>query len=267
MLLTRANTRTPFGRVASRNIEDILGPRCVRYGESLRMNHFLATMPAAYERLYTAGEVAEHAAIVARRGARLVHAELWPSTGGPLLCVVAEDRPGLLALVTDALLAQGMAIQSARAFCRQLGKDRVEAVDLLELRTLGGSVDVAGQLDGDGLAAFTRSLSELIADDMEQRATPSLADAPATRVYFERQSLADGRHLLVIDAPDSDGLLHAVSSALHAKGMRIVACEIRTVSGRARDRFEVESSNDRPLSDVELCDVQLGVLDALPSRR
>jgi UTP:GlnB (protein PII) uridylyltransferase len=228
------------------------------------MNQFLATMPDAYERLYGESEVAEHAAIVSRRGARLVHAELWQSEKGPLLCVVAEDRPGLLALVTDALLAQGMAIQSARAFCREVGKDRVEAVDFLELRAPGGRDDVAAQLDGDALQSFAQSLSELIAEDMAQ--SPPRETELSTRVYFERQSPADGRYLLVVDARDSDGLLHAVSSALHAKGMRIMACEIRTVEGRARDRFEVEPTAQRALNDGELCDVQLAVLDALLSR-
>lgn len=239
-------------------------------GVSLQMNQFVATMPAAYETLYGAAEMAEHAGIVSRRGARLVHAELCGSAKGPLLCVVAEDRPGLLALVTDALLAQGVAIQSARAFGRVVGQDRLEAVDFLELRALGGADDVAARLDGDGLHAFARSLSELIADDVAQSSAASTsttphAEAGATRrVYFERQSPADGHYLLVVDAPDSDGLLHAVSSALHSKGMRIVACEIRTVGGRARDRFELEPSSQRSLSDSELCDVQLAVLDALP---
>lgn len=234
------------------------------------MNLFAATMPTAYARLYGAGEVAEHAAIVSRRGTRPVHAELWQSARGPQLCVVAEDRPGLLALVTDALLAQGMGVQSARAFCRQVSKERVEAVDFLELHALGGSDDVATQLDADGLQAFAQSLSELIADETAERGAASAAPAQTeamTRVYFERQSLDDGRYLLVIDAPDSDGLLHAVSSALHAKGMRIMACEIRTLAGRARDRFEIEPSPPRGLGDAELCDVQLAVLDALPSRR
>src|SRR6478609_3484039 len=82
------------------------------------MNEFVATMPDVYGRLYGASEVAEHAAMVSRRGARPVHAELWQSAKGPLLCVVAEDRPGLLALVTDALLAQGLAIERARLLPR-----------------------------------------------------------------------------------------------------------------------------------------------------
>jgi [protein-PII] uridylyltransferase len=235
------------------------------------MNQFAATMPPAYGLLYGASEVAEHAAIASRRGGRLVHAELWQSASGPQLCVVAEDGPGLLALVTDALLAQGMAIRSARAFCRVVGKDRDEAVDFLELRQLGDPNDAAAQLDDAQLEAFTQSLSELFAQDLAQRtasaaSVPSAAE-PSRRAYFERQSPAEGRYLLVVDAPDSDGLLHAVSSALHAKGMRIMACEIRTVGGRARDRFEVEPSSQHPLSDGELCDVQLAVLEALPTRR
>jgi len=234
------------------------------------MNHFVATMPAAYEHLYGASEIAEHAAIVSRRGDRLVHAELWQSGKGPLLCVVAEDRPGLLALVTDALLGQGMAIQSARAFCREVGKERVEAVDLLELRALGGTAAVAARLEGQGLTAFVHSLSELVAKDLAQPtsagASSGAVASAAARVYFERQSPAEGRYLLVVDAPDSDGLLHAVSSALHDKGMRIMACEIRTVEGRARDRFEVEPNSQRGLNDGQLCDVQLAVLDALRAR-
>jgi len=232
---------------------------------------FVATMPAVYERLYGADEVAQHAAIVSRRDGRLVHAEVWQSSNGPLLCVVADDRPGFLALVTDTLLAQGIAVQSARAFCRVVGPDRLEAVDFLELHALGGAGGTPALLDGEALPAFVQSLTELITDDLA-RGAPSVAaltasdGVPVTRVYFEREPPAEGRYLLVVEAPDSDGLLHAISSALLAQGVRIMACEIRTVNGRARDRFEVEPVSRRFLRDCELCDVQLAVLDALPSR-
>jgi len=234
------------------------------------MNRFVDFMPAVYGRLYRADEMAEHAAIAARRGDRLVHAEMWQSTKGPVLCVIAVDRPGLLALVTDALITQGMAIHSARAFCREVGKDEVEAVDFLELRAIQGASDTAATLDDNSLAAFSQFLSDLVAEDLDQSAGPpslSRPPGPMTRVYFERQSPAEGRYLLVVEAPDSNGLLHAVTSALHDKGMRIMACESRTISGRASDRFEVEPSSARLLSDGELCDVQLSVLYALPTRR
>jgi UTP:GlnB (protein PII) uridylyltransferase len=235
------------------------------------MNRFAEYMPTAYGRLYRADEIADHAAIAARRGERLVHAETWQSAGGPLLCVVAVDRPGLLALVTDALLVQGMAIRSARVFSRELSGAHSEAVDFLELRALRGPDDAAVELDAGGLRAFAELLGDLVASDLTERpsASGALNGEPLakTRVYFERQSLTDGCYLLVVDAPDSNGLLHAVSSALYANGMRILTCEIRTVSGRACDRFEVEHSSQSELSDSQLCDVQLAVLDALPSRR
>jgi len=234
------------------------------------MSRFVDFMPAVYGRLYRPDEMAEHAAIASRRGDRLVHAEMWQTAHGPLLCVVAVDRPGLLALVTDALLTQGISIQSARAFCREVDKDQVEAVDFFELRALHGPSDVAAELDEDGLSTFSQFLSDLVADDLDQRSdasSPSHPPGPTTRVYFERQSPADGRYLLVVDAPDSNGLLHAVTSALHDQGMRIMACESRTVNGRANDRFEVAPSSGRLLSDGQLCDVQVAVLDALPSRR
>jgi UTP:GlnB (protein PII) uridylyltransferase len=233
---------------------------------------FVATMPAAYERLYGAHECAEHAAIVSRRAGRPVHAELWQSSQGPVLCVVAEDRPGFLALVTDTLLMQGMAIKSARAFCRVSGQDCLEAVDFLELNELGGAVGTPARLDSEELPAFVQSLTELIGNELAQRGAPNADPLPSsegvrtTRVYFEREPPGEGRYLLVVEAPDSDGLLHAISSALLAQGVRIMACEIRTVNGRASDRFEVEPVSRHFLRDSELCDVQLAVLDALPSR-
>lgn len=233
---------------------------------------FVATMPAVYERLYGAQECAEHAAIVSRRAGRLVHAELWQSSKGPVLCVVAEDRPGFLALVTDTLLMQGMAIKSARAFCRVAGQDSLEAVDFLELHELGSAGGTPARLDSEALPAFVQSLTELIGNELAPRGAQSPDTLPpsdgvrTTRVYFEREPPGEGRYLLVVEAPDSDGLLHAISSALLAQGVRIMACEIRTLNGRASDRFEVEPVSRQFLRDSELCDVQLAVLDALPSR-
>jgi UTP:GlnB (protein PII) uridylyltransferase len=237
------------------------------------MNAFVATMPVVYSELYNATEMAEHAAIAARREGRLVHAELWRSARGPLLCVVAEDRPGLLALVTDALLAQGMAIQSARAFCRQVGKDRLEAVDFLEVHSHADPQQAALPLDDDALRGLVQSLNDLIVDDIARSAAQPADSAlraeraPATRVYFEREPPAEGRYLLVVEAPDSDGLLHAVCSTLHARGLRIMACEIRTLGGYARDRFEVEPISQQALPTSELCDVQFALLDELPAKR
>ena len=215
-------------------------------------------MPAAYARAFDASEVAEHAQIVSRRGGRLVHAELCRAGDGRVVCIVADDRPGLLALVTDALLVHALGIDSARAYVRRREDGRSEALDLLVLNQ---------KLDVAELSAFIQTLSELIAEDIRVSAHEVRPRAPreaSRRVYFELAALQRGEYVLLVEAPDSDGLLHAITSALHAQDVRILACHIETESGVARDRFELEWVSGEPFGAIELCDIQLAVLDALP---
>jgi UTP:GlnB (protein PII) uridylyltransferase len=80
---------------------------------------FLASMPAPYRQASSTETAAEHAAIVARRGDRLAHAELCTSGSGGTVCVVTDDRPGLLALLTEALLVHGLSIASAQAIAER----------------------------------------------------------------------------------------------------------------------------------------------------
>src|SRR6187397_2678629 len=94
-----------------------------------RMTDFLDTMPLAYRSAFGVDETAEHARIVARRGAALAHAELCETRNGSVVCLVTDARPGLLVLVTDALLVHGFGIRCAQAYSRVRPDGRVEAVD------------------------------------------------------------------------------------------------------------------------------------------
>ena len=126
------------------------------------MKDFLASMPALYARAVDSSEVAEHARIVARRGSRLVHAEPCRKGGVSVVCLAADDRPGLLSLVTDALLVHGLGIRRAQAYCRKHADGRTEAIDFLELQRSG-----AGSFFAD--------------EATRQRATPT--DRPKPRIY------------------------------------------------------------------------------------
>jgi UTP:GlnB (protein PII) uridylyltransferase len=218
---------------------------------------FLASMPPQYRDASSAAAVAEHAAIVLRRGQRLAHAELC---SGAAVCVVSDDRPGLLALVTEALLVHGLPITSAQAYCRTLPGRAVEAVYFLEL---GGRV----QPTASDIDAFSQTLTELIGEEILATARPSApvtaADVTPTRVYFELGALARGEHLLLVEAPDSQGLLFAITSALHGQGVRIASCQVATVGHMARDSFELALAGDQR-SGAALCDIQLAVLRSLP---
>ena len=233
------------------------------------MTEFLDSMPVAYARAFSAQEMAEHAQIVQRRGTRIAHAETCASGRGALVCVVADDRPGLLALVTDALLVHGLSVRSAQVYCRKRSDGLAEAVDFFELQPPQVASDEV-EIGASDLAAFVQTLSELIAEDVlaASRASvppPPVAGPPATRVYFELEALRRGEFSLLVQAPDSEGLLNAITNALHGQSVRILASEIRTEGGLARDRFELESSDGEPLNAVRLCDIQQAVREALPS--
>jgi UTP:GlnB (protein PII) uridylyltransferase len=221
---------------------------------------FLASMPQAYRQASSAESAAEHAAIVARRLDRLAHAELCKSQPAGMVCVVSDDRPGLLSLVTEALLVHGLPITSAQAYCRTLPGRPVEAVDFLEL---GGRVQAAAA----DIEAFSQTLTELISEDILASSRPSAPlgseAATPTRVYFELGALARGEHVLLVEAPDSQGLLFAITSALHGQGVRIASCQVATVGAMARDSFELALSAGQ-CTAAALCDIQLAVLRSLP---
>jgi UTP:GlnB (protein PII) uridylyltransferase len=220
-------------------------------------------MPAAYSRAFTIRETQEHARIVERRGTRLVHAEICLGSASPVVCLAADDRPGLLALVTDALLVHGLSIHTAQVYCRRRTDGQTEAVDFFQLEHPQGESGI----DDTELGAFLQTLSELVAEDVLAASRPSAAPPsrqPATRVYFDLDKLRGGESTLLVEAPDSEGLLNAISSALHGQNVRITASEIRTLAGVAHDRFDLVSSDGELLSAVRLCDIQQAVLAALP---
>lgn len=222
------------------------------------MIDFLASMPAAYARAFDAADVDEHAQIVARRGKQLVHAELCVAGGGQVVCVVADDRPGLLSIITDALLVHALGIEGTQAYVRRRADGQDEAIALFDLDQV---------IDAAELAAFVQTLSELIAEDIRASARSHSVPPPrrsSRRVYFDLDALRQGGYVLMVEAPDAEGLLHSITSALDAQGVRILACQIGTEDGVARDRFEIARAGNKPLAAIELCDIQLAVLDALP---
>ena len=231
------------------------------------MTEFLDSMPAAYARAFSVSEVREHGAIVGRRGTQLAHAEICAGPSGARVCVVADDRPGLLALVTDAFLVHGLSVKSAQVYCRHRRDGQSEAVDIFELQPPKPATE-ALDIGLAELSAFVQTLSELVAEDVLAASRASAAPragGPATRVYFELEALRRGEFVLLVEAPDSEGLLNAITSALHGQGVRILASEIRTEAGVARDRFELAAEDAEPLGSIRLCDIQQAVHGALPS--
>lgn len=222
-------------------------------------------MPAAYARAFTHTEIAAHANIVARRGGRSAHAEACLSSAGlTVVCVVADDQPGLLSFVTDALLVHGLNVESAHVYCRSKADGKLEAVDFFWLKpALEGDVDAS--VDAATLADFAQTLHELIVENQNaplasrERDTIPVPRVKPTRIYFDIEAIRRGEFVLVAQVPDFSGLLFAISSALHGQGVRIEASEIRTEGGIAKDYFYLANASSAPMDGERLCDIQQAV--------
>jgi [protein-PII] uridylyltransferase len=204
---------------------------------------FIASMPLAYVQAFDIADAVEHARIVGGRGSSVAQVEVWRMLpqGVAILCVVADDRPGLVALVSAAFLAHALDVRSAQIYCRDTGNGAVEAVDFFWLR----NVSSGAPLDMARLEACARTIRELLVAEADG---PEVLDSAAggdenARVSYSPDPTASDRFEVVLEARDFPGLLHTVARLLHQQGLEVIRCEIRTEEGIARDRFWVTSFN------------------------
>jgi UTP:GlnB (protein PII) uridylyltransferase len=245
-------------------------------GDTVRA--FGDSMPSAYREAFTVEQIREHAAISDRRGDRASHLELWRAfpDGLSVLCVVADDRPGLLSHVCRVLVAHDLEVLSAQIYCRQLGGatfrpragHALEAFDLFWVRGRG-SRRVDSPLD-------ERSL-DLVATDLESAlyvASRSTLPPPGTRshalgalspprVFFNTSSLRRGKYVLVVEALDCPGLLLAISLALHRVGVQILGSDVRTEGSLARDCFELATPAGGSFPSERLAAIRQAVVAAV----
>lgn len=224
---------------------------------------FIASMPADY-RIAFAGDgaaMAEHAAIVAKRGDRLAFTSTWNGNrdGATAICIVAEDRPGLFARITSALAAHAIDIVSAQAFCRERGDGSVEAVDFLWIRrdTALEDRDLAAISELiDGLVRGTANVDETLERPRRRRATG------ITRVRFDHDA-ASGATVLTVEAGDRAGLLLQLTKTIFVARLQIVGLHAKSERGRAIDRFTVTELDGSPVGLERRLELQVLILQAI----
>ncbi len=239
--------------------------QALAFDHAAELTQFAATMPAAYCRLFEANDIREHAAIVAERGDALAHAAVWRTLGSALvLCVVCDDRPGLLSLISDAFAAHALDVTGAQIYLRQCSGPGAELVGLFWVRR-DPSTELARTIDPEEARSVAHVLGELVVEHRraaEQPRAPepaALATQPI-RVYFDTRALRAGEAVLVVSGPDCPGLLLAITRSLYKKRAEIVASEVRTEEGVARDRFTICSAGGERLEPDSLADIQQEVL-------
>ncbi|MBV9948693.1 MAG: hypothetical protein JOZ69_17735 [Myxococcales bacterium] len=228
---------------------------------------FYGSMPARYRELFDPPAAREHAAIVERRGAAPAHAEVWRrlANGGVVVCIVAEDRPGLLSFISAALVVHNMDVVAAQVYTRS-APGGPEAVDLFWLRREGAQATPVLDADVKGIAGVLRALAtrELTMDAITRETgnRPLPPPGAATHVTFEEEPHS-GLTVLSVETFDRPGLLLAVTKALSRARVQIVASEAMSRDGRVVDRFTIVELDGAPLRPTRRGILRVEVLTAI----
>jgi len=228
-------------------------------------------MPTRYRDAFDGAAIREHAAIVGRRGSSPAHVEIWRRQphGQAVACVVADDRPGLLSLISAALVVQSLDVVSAQAYTRMVADhEAAEAVDFLWLRR---DADLGLPIRSADAVQLAEVLSGLLTgglsmESVMRRAKPRASTPPgaSTRVTFN-ETPDSGVSILTVETFDRPGLLLAITLALFKARVQIVASEATTSAGRVVDRFTIVELDGAPIVRGRRGAVQTAVLAAIDS--
>ncbi len=216
-------------------------------GPTTMLEALLASLPERYLLANRPESIVHHARAVASRGTRSAEVVQVPSRHPEAaeLCIVADDRPGLLESIAAALTANRLEVLSAEVYSHPVGAER-EALDLFWVRDRdGGTEGVA-----DALPRLARDLDEVCsgrvaAADLIRTRTGSLSpwrerpspDVP-TEVLFDNRG--SPRHTIVeVFAKDRRGLLHRLARTFYELRLSITLSKINTEGTRVADVFYV----------------------------
>jgi [protein-PII] uridylyltransferase len=235
----------------------------------LQLQQFVETLPDAYRANFSWPTIREHATLCAARAPGKVGVGTCsaPRLPGTALCIIADDRPGLLAVISAALLREQLDVIGAEAYTRILPQNRREALDVFWVQRVGAE-DPRRPLGLGEIQRVEQTLASMLADQLLPTSRPP--SVPPTRAASTLQATVrfvedkDGQlSWLEVETDDRGGLLLTLSRALFEQKVQIVSSHVRTVAGRVSDKFAITELNDSPISQDRRFQIQVAVLSAV----
>jgi [protein-PII] uridylyltransferase len=204
---------------------------------------YLASMPDRYLIASSAQAIVAHAGAV-RRHAPPVSIEMVPSShpDAAEVCVVADDRPGLLAMIAAAFAGSRLSVLGAQIYSRRVDGSGVQAVDLfwVQGRTDGaqGAIHALPKLERD-LAAMVSGASTPMAIARLSSVVPRRSGPKVkTRVLVDHRA-SEEHTVLEVTTLDRPGVLFIIANTLYELGLSISVAKINTEGTRVADVFYV----------------------------
>ena len=234
----------------------------------LQLQQFAETLPDAYRAHFSWPAIREHATLSALRktGAPAVGPCTAPRLPGTALCIIADDRPGLLAVISAALLREKLDVIGAEAYTRKLPNQR-EALDIFWVQR-ASSDDPRRPLTVNEIERVEQTLASMLADQLQPAGRPTTIPPAPVRASAEVnvrfvEDKEGQLSWLEVEADDRAGLLLTLSRALFEQKVQIVASHVRTIAGRVSDKFVITELNDDPIANERRLQIQVAVLAAV----
>ena len=211
------------------------------------LDALLVSMPERYLLANTPESIVQHARVVLQRGRQAAHVGRVNSRheGAAELCVVADDRPGLLASIAAAITANRLEVLGAQVYSRHTTAG-VEAVDIFWVRDRDGGTEVVDQTLGrlardlENVCSGRVDPADLLRERTGSSSPWSERPSPAVPTEILVDDRVSPRHTVVeVFAKDSPGLLYRLARGLHELGLSIALSKINTEGTRVADVFYV----------------------------
>ncbi len=231
-------------------------------GPKTAFAEFVSSMPERYLLANAADAIARHAGLAVERAPGSANAGIAPTRHPEIfeLCVVTDDRPGLLASIAAAITANRLEVLAAQVYSRTTSRGLadlredvprdsargVEAVDLFWVRDRVDAVEGPAR----ALPRLLRDLGDLTWGRIDDKtllrtrigASSAWRERPSPNVATEIviDDRASRRHTVIeVFAKDRPGLLYTLAQTLHEMSVSIVLSKINTEGTRVADVFYV----------------------------
>jgi UTP:GlnB (protein PII) uridylyltransferase len=233
------------------------------------LRSFAASLPESYRGNFDSSAIAAHARIARERESAPANIGSFFSNRvpGAAICVVADDRPGLLATISAALVLCNLDVIEAEAYTRRVAGQHDEAVDIFWVRhESGGEPRLA--LSHEETRQLCQTLIGLIEGKLDRRrvdpsarsaVTPAAKETVVRFIEGEDGTFAT----LEVETFDRSGLLLSLSQALFSQRVQIVGSQVKTRGGRVFDRFHIVEFDNKPISPARRLEIQVAILSAI----
>ena len=186
---------------------------------------------------------------------------------GSAVCVVADDRPGLLATISAALVLCGLDVIEAEAYTRRVDQRANEAVDVFWVRHEKEQQRKL-RVSKEEIDLLRTTLIGLLDGKLDRRrADPSVRPPPTPSASETVVRFIEGQDgvfsTLEVETGDRSGLLLALAQALFQQRVQIIGSQVKTTGTRVFDRFHIVEFDGSPISSSRRLDIQGAVISAV----